>query len=83
MSGMSREFLEIRKTFVDSPSNCANINWETFFSGKDPGNIWSYNQEPDAHVKWFLKHYNFRLRYFCSYILIEIICFQLVTKDNI
>lgn len=59
MSGMSREFLEIRKTFVDSPSNCANTNWERFFAGKDPGNIWSYNQEPDAHVKWFLKHYNF------------------------
>ena len=56
---MSREFLEIRKTFVDSPSNCANTNWERFFAGKDPGNIWSYNQEPDAHVKWFLKHYNF------------------------
>ena len=58
MSGMSREFFEIRKTFVDSPSNCANTNWELFFSGKDPGNIWSHNQEPDAHVKWFLEHYN-------------------------
>ena len=58
MSGMSREFFEIRKTFVDSPSNCANTNWETFFAAKDPGNIWSHNQAPDAHVKWFLEHYN-------------------------
>ena len=59
MSGMSKEFLEIRKAFVDSPSNCANINWETFFAANDPGNIWSANQDPDVHVKWFLKHYNF------------------------
>ena len=59
MSGMSREFFEIRKTFVDSPSNCANTNWETFFAANDPGNIWSANQDPDAHVKWFLEHYNF------------------------
>ena len=57
--GMSKEFFEIRKTFVDSPSNCANTNWERFFAGKDPGNLWSHTQEPDAHVKWFLKHYNF------------------------
>ena len=56
---MSKEFFIIRKTFVDSPNDCANINWETFFAGKDPGNIWSHKQEPDAHVKWFLKHYNF------------------------
>tara|TARA_B100000959_G_C14924231_1_gene600824 strand:+ start:343 stop:1038 length:696 start_codon:yes stop_codon:yes gene_type:complete len=55
---MSNEFFEIRKTFVDSPSNCANTNWETFFAAKDPGNIWSHNQAPDAHVKWFLEHYN-------------------------
>jgi len=59
MSEMSKEFLEIRKAFVDSPSNCANINWETFFAANDPGNIWSANQDPDVHVKWFLKHYNF------------------------
>jgi len=59
MSGMSKEFLEIRKAFVDSPNNCANINWETFFAANDPGNIWSANQDPDTHVKWFLKHYNF------------------------
>ena len=59
MSEMSKEFLEIRKEFVDSPSNCANINWETFFAANDPGNIWSANQDPDVHVKWFLKHYNF------------------------
>ena len=59
MSEMSKEFLEIRKAFVDSPSNCANINWETFFAANDPGNIWSANQDPDAHVKWFLEHYNF------------------------
>jgi len=56
---MSKEFLEIRKAFVDSPNNCANINWETFFAANDPGNIWSANQDPDTHVKWFLKHYNF------------------------
>ena len=55
--GMSKEFLTIRKTFVDSPKDCANINWETFFAAKDPGNIWSHNQGPDDHVKWFLKHY--------------------------
>ena len=59
MSEMSKEFLEIRKAFVDSPNNCANINWETFFAANDPGNIWSANQDPDTHVKWFLKHYNF------------------------
>ena len=57
--GMSKEFFEIRKTFVDSPINCANTNWERFFAGKDPGNLWSHTQEPDAHVKWFLKHYKF------------------------
>ena len=51
--GMSKEFLTIRKTFVDSPKDCANINWETFFAAKDPGNIWSHSQGPDDHVKWF------------------------------
>jgi len=51
---------DVKDTFVDSPIDQGNINWEKYYVGiEEHEKLWSYKKEHDGHVKFFLKHYNF------------------------
>jgi len=52
--------VDVIDTFVDSPIGQGNINWEKYYIGiEEHEKMWSHKQDPDAHVKSFLNHYNF------------------------
>ncbi len=51
---------DVKDTFIESPIDQGNVNWEKYYEGIDEHEkLWTHKENHDPHVRFFLKHYNF------------------------
>ena len=47
---------DVKDTFIESPIDQGNVNWEKYYEGIDEHEkLWTHKENHDPHVRFFFK----------------------------